>query len=130
MLRLAFRLLGEDRAVVVSDAVAAAGLPEGAHEINGCLLRRKNGAVYLEDGQTLAGSASDLYAEFRNLLRWGVAPRAALKACSINPARVVGAARHVGSLAPGKQADVLFADENWNLQQVMLRGVLQEKLQA
>ncbi|MDR1464846.1 MAG: N-acetylglucosamine-6-phosphate deacetylase [Oscillospiraceae bacterium] len=122
MLRLALRLLGEDRAVCVSDAVAPAGLPEGSHIINGQGFRCQGGAVYLEDGQTLAGGAGTLADGFRNLLRFGISVRAALKACTVNPARAVGADGSVGSLSPGKRADLLLLDEEWKLRRVMLRG--------
>jgi N-acetylglucosamine-6-phosphate deacetylase len=126
MLRLLFRLLGEERAVAVSDAVAAAGLPEGAHEINGQIFLRRNGACYMEDGVTLAGGACDLFAQFQTLLRFGIAERAALKACTINPARVIGAEKTIGSIAPGKQADLLLVSARWQLEGVLLGGVLQE----
>lgn len=120
--RLAFRLLGEDRAVAVSDAVSAAGLPEGSHTISGQVLLRQNGAVYLADGTTLAGSSTDLYAEFLNLLAWGIPERAALKSCTINPARVIGVEKETGSLAPGKAADLLLVQEDFTLQAVMIKG--------
>ncbi|MDR0532138.1 MAG: N-acetylglucosamine-6-phosphate deacetylase [Oscillospiraceae bacterium] len=119
--RLAMRLLGEDRAVLVSDAVAAAGLPEGAYALGGNTYYRRGGAVYLE-GNTLAGSSSHLYDEFRNLLSWGIDERAALKAATINPARVIGVDGETGSIAKGKAADLLLADEDWNLRSVFLRG--------
>jgi N-acetylglucosamine-6-phosphate deacetylase len=130
MVRLAFRLLGPHRAVVVSDAVAAAGLPEGCHRINGKEFVCQRGAVYLADGITLAGSATNLFVAFRNLLHWGVDEAVALRAVTLNPARVIGADSVCGSIVPGKTADLLLLDSDWHLHRVWVRGVLQENFQT
>jgi len=127
--RLAFRLLGEDRAVAVSAAVAAAGLPEGVYRIRGTEFTCSNGAVFTDRGRTLAGAAVQLGDGFRNLLSWGIAEDAALRAVTINPARVVGVHDKTGSLAVGKAADLLLADGDWCLRAVMIRGVLQDGLE-
>lgn len=128
--RLAFRLLGEDRAVAVSDAVAAAGLPEGLYRINGTEFERMNNAVYTDHGRTLAGSSADLYGEFRNLLAWGIEESTALRSVTINPARVANVHDMTGSIAVGKAADLLLADEAWTLRSVLVRGVLQDPLHS
>jgi len=128
--RLALRLLGEGRAVAVSDAAPAAGLPEGAYRIRGTEFYRSNGAVFADQGRTLAGGNAPLFDGFRNLLSWGAGEAAALRAVSINPARVINAHERTGSIAVGKAADLLLADGDWNLRAVMIRGVLQDGLQA
>ena len=119
--RLAMQVLGEDRAVLVSNAVAAAGLPEGRYTLGGTVYLRKNNAVFAESG-TLAGSSVHLHEAFRNLLAWGIGERAALKSVTINPARVIGKEREIGSIAPGKAADLLLLDEDWNLRSVIIDG--------
>jgi len=130
VVRMAFRLLGEERVVAVSDAAAAAGLPEGAYRIYGTEFYRTGGAVFTDQGRTLAGGNVSLYDGLRNLLAWGVAERTALRAVTVNPARVIGAHEKVGSIAIGRVADLLLADENWNLRAVLIRGVLQDELQV
>ena len=125
---MAFRILGEDRAVAVSDASSAAGLPEGAYRIHGAEFYRSGGAVFADQGRTLAGGSASLYEGLRNLLSWGVAESTALRAVTINPARVIGAHKKTGSLTVDKTADLLMVDENWNLRAVMIRGVLQDRL--
>jgi len=127
--RLAFRLLGEDRAVAVSAAATAAGLPDGVYRIRGAEFHCAKGAVFADQGRALAGGAAQLCDGFRNLMSWGIAERAALRAVTINPARVVGAHERTGSVAVGKAADLLLADENWRLRAVIIRGVLQDGLQ-
>jgi len=126
--RLAFRLLGEDRAVAASAAAAAAGLPDGAYRIHDTEFYRSNGAVFTDQGRTLAGGSAQLGDGFRNLLSWGIEGGVALRAVTINPARVIGAHEKTGSVAVGKAADLLLADENWRLRAVIIRGVLQDSL--
>ena len=128
--RMALRLLGEDRAVAVSAAAAAAGLPEGAYRIHGVEYYRAGGAVFVDQGRTLAGGSASLYDGFRNLLSCGIEENVALRAASINPARVVNVHDRTGSVAVGKAADLLLADEDWRLRAVMICGILQDGLQV
>ncbi|MBQ6267351.1 MAG: N-acetylglucosamine-6-phosphate deacetylase [Clostridia bacterium] len=121
-LRLAFRLLGSDRAVVISDAMMAAGLPDGVYTLGGQTVYSKDGAARLADG-TLAGSVSDLFSEFRHLCAIGIPVMQAIRACTINPARVIGAEQTTGSLAPGKTADLLVLSEDLqSIRGVFVRG--------
>ncbi|MDR1733860.1 MAG: N-acetylglucosamine-6-phosphate deacetylase [Oscillospiraceae bacterium] len=111
MLHLAFRELGRDRAVVVSDAVSGAGA-ELIHS-----------AWYLPDGKTLAGSATNLFEEYRKLLSIGIAEATVIRACTVNPARVVRKAEEIGSIAIGKRANFLLADRHRNLIATYIGGV-------
>lgn len=121
-LRLTFRLLGENRAAVISDAMMAAGLPDGVYSLGGQTVYTKDGVARLADG-TLAGSVSDLFSEFRHLCAIGIPPLQAIRACTINPARIIGADAGTGSLAPGKAADLLVLDEDMQtIRAVFVRG--------
>lgn len=120
--RLAFRLLGANRCVAVSDSLSCAGCPDG----DGYALGRqkvvvKDGKAFLENG-TIAGSTTNLFQGFCNLLRFGVPFADALAACTINPARVIGADRDSGSIEEGKLADLIFVDDSMNLKHVMVKG--------
>ncbi|MCL2299119.1 MAG: amidohydrolase family protein, partial [Firmicutes bacterium] len=86
--------------------------------------------VFADQGRVLAGGAAQLCGGFRNLLDWGIGEGAALRAVTINPARVVNIHEKTGSLAVGKTADLLLADEDWRLRAVVIRGVLQDGLYA
>lgn len=107
-LRTAFSILG-GRAVVISDAMAASGLPDGEYSLGGQRVI-KQGAARLPDG-TLAGSSTDLFAEFRNLISFGVPIDDVLYALTLNPARSIGADDVTGSIAEGKNADFIIMDE-------------------
>ena len=120
-LRIAFRILGEDRIAVISDATMAAGLEDGEYTLGGQRVIKK-GAVRLPDG-TLAGSAANLFDEFNNLLHFGIPLRSALKAVTINPARIIGADKTTGSIAVAKSADLLIVSDDFShINNVIIKG--------
>ena len=120
--RLAFRLLGANRCVAVSDSLPCAGCPDGdGYALGGQQVAVKDGRAFLKDG-TIAGSTTNLFQGFRNLLRFGVPFADALAACTINPARVIGADKDAGSIEEGKRADLIFVDDSMNLKHVMVKG--------
>lgn len=121
IVRTAFRLLGPDRAVVVSDSMRAAGCGDGDYVLGGQQVFVRNGEARLADG-TIAASTTNLFAEFRNLLSWGVPFECALRACTINPARVAGWADAVGSIEVGKAADLLVLDDTLHIRHVFIQG--------
>jgi len=123
VLSIAWKNLGEDRAVVVSDAMRAAGMPDGEYSLGGKNVIVKNGRTDMGDGR-LAGSTTDILSEFKNLLSWGMPLRAALKACTVNPARVLGISDQVGTIEPGKYADLVAFDNEFNVKKVWVRGRL------
>lgn len=120
-LRTAFRLLGEDRAMIVSDSMRAAGLPDGESELGGQKVFVSGGAARLADG-TLAGSTTNILTEVRNLLSYGIPFRQVIRAATINPATSIRCNHEVGSLEPGKRADLLAFDAEMNLRLVIARG--------
>ncbi|MBQ7542971.1 MAG: N-acetylglucosamine-6-phosphate deacetylase [Clostridia bacterium] len=122
---MAMRLLGADRAVVVSDAMRAAGCGDGEYVLGGQKVFVRGGRARLADG-TIAASTTDLHTEFRNLLAWGVPFADALRACTINPARVAGAADRIGSIEPGKDADLLVLDSQNRIRCVLVKGRVYE----
>ncbi|HOU10957.1 MAG TPA: N-acetylglucosamine-6-phosphate deacetylase [Clostridiales bacterium] len=122
VLRMAFKLLGEDRVVVVSDAMKAAGMQDGEYELGGQTVYVRQGKATLADGR-LAASTVNLFREYQNLLSFGIDPKAALKACTINPARVIGADAATGSIKPGKYADLLVTDTR-SVLAVLVKGRL------
>lgn len=111
VLRTAFRLL-EDRAVAVSDAMRLAGLPEGeSGDLGGQTVTVRGGRAALADG-TIAGSVTNLHEEVKNLVRFGIPLGQAVKAASLTPARSIGMDSEIGSIEPGKRADLLVLDQD------------------
>jgi N-acetylglucosamine-6-phosphate deacetylase len=104
MVRNAFRILGPDRIVLVSDAVAAAGMPDGDYTLSGSRVVARNGVVRDAMGR-LAGSALTMARAAQNLLQW--VPAAGVwtlaRAAATNPAALAKAS-HLGAIAIGKRA--------------------------
>lgn len=125
VLRNAFDILGEDRAVVVSDSMRGAGLGHGEFELGGQQVFVEENGKYavLADG-TIAASITNIHTEFKNLISFGIDFKTALKACTINPAKAINEDDKIGSIQTGKCADLVFLDENLNIKEVYINGIL------
>lgn len=118
--RTAWRAAGE-RLVLISDAVAAAGAPDGDHTLGGTVpVRSAGGMVRAADG-ALAGSALSMLDAVRNSHDLGIPLAAALRAATEAPARM---ARRpdLGRLEPGARADLVVLDDSLALRRVLLDG--------
>ncbi len=113
-LRITFKVLGEDRTVVISDSMMAAGLEDGEYTLGGQKVIKKAGAARLIDG-TLAGSSTNLFDEFRNLISFGIPLKQAIKSVTINPAKAIGVDRITGSIEEGKNADLLILSKDFSI---------------
>jgi len=121
MVRAVFKLFGDDKICLISDALRACGLPEGDCDIGGQSATIKNGVAMLADG-TLAGSIITLADCVRNAVKFGISLESALKAATINPAKLAGLSGSLGSLTTGKQADILILNKDLSLKCVIQRG--------
>lgn len=125
VLRNAFKILGEDRAVVVSDSMRGAGMGNGEYELGGQMTYVNDGykVAKLADG-TIAASITNVFDEFKNLLSFGIDFKTALKSCTINPAKAIHEDNNIGSIAVGKYADFVITDENLEITEVYINGTL------
>ena len=119
--RLAFRLFGAERMVLISDALRCCGMPDGEYELGGQAVFLKGGIARLADG-TIAGSATNLYDCMLRAISFGIAKEDAVRAATWNPARQIGCLDLVGSIADGKRADFVVCDENLTRKAVWLAG--------
>jgi N-acetylglucosamine-6-phosphate deacetylase len=110
VMRLLFAAKGPAGVVLVSDAVRATGLPEGAYTVGDQPAFSMDGAIRLADG-TLAGSVLTLDRALHNLQAATGRPLAELwPAASRNAAQAIGVDDAKGSLEPGKDADLVLLD--------------------
>lgn len=110
MMQVLIKLLGTERAVVITDALAGAGNGDDRFEFAGQPARVVGGAARLADG-TLTGSVLTMDQALRNVLALpGVSLSAASTMLSRNPARAAHAAGRKGLLAPGYDADLVLLD--------------------
>ena len=89
----------------------------------------KDGAMWLDVGkptERLAGAIITLIDGVRNVMDWGFSLEDALTMATLTPAQNLGVEDWIGSIAPGKGADVVIVDENLTVQKVILRGVVVE----
>ncbi len=107
--RAAFKLFGDDRVVLISDSMEAAGMPDGEYSLGGNKVYKKGRRAALSDG-TLAGSVSDLYDCLLTAVSMGIPLESAVKAATVNPCRSVGIDGRYGSIEPGKAAHFLILD--------------------
>jgi N-acetylglucosamine-6-phosphate deacetylase len=121
VLRLAFKVLGENRTIIISDAMRAAGEPDGNYLLGGQKVTVMNKRTSFADGR-MAGSTTDIYSEVKNLIGIGVPWRQVIKSATINPALQLKAGSLVGSIRAGKMADLLIVDENMAICMVIING--------
>ena len=120
-LRIAFRQLGEDNSVIVSDSMCAAGHVDGEYDLGGQTVYVRDGKALLADG-TIAASTSNVYEELKNVISFGVPMKQAIKSATINPARAIRVDQETGSIAVGKNADLLVLDDQLNIKMVVVKG--------
>ena len=119
--RLAFRLFGPERMVIISDSLRCCGMPDGEYELGGQAVFLKGGVARLADG-TIAGSATNLYDCMLRAVSFGIPKEDAVRAATWNPARQIGCLDAAGSIRDGKCADFVVCDENLNRKAVWLAG--------
>ncbi|MBQ8345481.1 MAG: N-acetylglucosamine-6-phosphate deacetylase [Clostridia bacterium] len=124
MILLACRAGGAERAVLITDSMAATGMPDGTYGIGGNASIVKNGIARTADG-ALAGSTLTLDQAVRNWMRMCSLPlETAILAATATPARAVGLYDRVGSLEADKWADLLILsdDKEFEIERILLRG--------
>jgi N-acetylglucosamine-6-phosphate deacetylase len=121
-MKVLVRCLGADRIVLVTDAMEAAGLPDGEYTLLGAKVFVSDGKATHADG-TIASSTAMLNQCVMNINRdVGIPLPDAVKMATINPARVIGEADKLGSLEVGKQADLIVIDEDLEVYLTMVQG--------
>lgn len=122
-IKLLISAKGTDRVILITDAMAAAGMPDGEYEIGELPVVMSAGVAKLKDGSSLAGSTLTMIDAFRFVVRnVGVSVPDASKMASANPARQLGMDDAIGSLETGKRADVLLIDDTLELRRVWAGG--------
>jgi len=125
-IRLAARVTGPGRLVLVSDAMAAAGMPDGRYRLGSVRVTVAGGvARLLEDsGQVgaIAGSTATLAGVVRHAIAAGLPVPDVAAAASTTPARVLGIGHRTGALRPGLAADLVVCDDDFRPRAVMRHG--------
>lgn len=118
---LIYRTVGADRLVLISDSIRPAGLPDGEYDSGGQPVTVKNGEAYLADG-TIAGSSARLLDCVKKAIGFGIKPEDAFRAATLNPAKAAGLDACIGSITPGKNADLLILNKDYSIKNVIING--------
>ncbi|MFF4271137.1 N-acetylglucosamine-6-phosphate deacetylase [Streptomyces sp. NPDC001536] len=122
-LQLAFHHAGADRVAFITDAMDAAGFGDGLYELGPMAVEVKEGVARLVEGGSIAGSTLTLDRAFQRAVTVDrLSVEDAVAALSANPARLLGMYDSIGSLEPGKYADLVLLDHQFALKGVMRRG--------
>ena len=120
--KMAIKMKGIDKIILVSDAMRAAGLGEGNYELGGQKVIVKDGAARLASG-SLAGSTLNLRNAVYNMVHKLHMPiQDAIRMASLSPAKAIGIDKHKGSIEIGKDADLLLLDGDINISAAIVGG--------
>lgn len=121
--RVAVRAAGEGRLALISDGVAATAAPQGRYMLGRVAIRSHAGRVETADGSSLGGGACTLDQALRRAVTvLGMDLPSAVAAATLVPARALGLAHRIGSLAAGRAADLCVLDEALHVVRVMVGG--------
>lgn len=128
-LQLICKVKGIDKIILITDAMRAAGMPEGKSILgskeNGLEVIVENGVAKLPDRTSFAGSVATADRLIRTMINMaGVNIREAVQMLTYNPARLLGRSDQIGSISVGKDADLVIFDDSINIHHTLIKGKL------
>ena len=135
VIRLTACAVGPGRLVLITDAMAAAGMPDGSYRLGSVRVDVAGGVARLAGGDepaptgasagrggAIAGSTATMADVVRHAVAAGLPVTAVAAAASTTPARVLGLGDRTGALRAGLNADLVVCDEEFRLRAVMRQG--------
>lgn len=112
LLKLAVTMKGLDGVILVTDSVRA--------ESKG---RRRQGGAYRLPNGTIAGSGLTMMEAVKNIvIECGISLHDAVRFATVNPARLLGVGSAKGTIARGKDADIVIFDKEYDVKMTIVRG--------
>ncbi|MBV9425205.1 MAG: N-acetylglucosamine-6-phosphate deacetylase [Solirubrobacterales bacterium] len=122
-LRLALRAKGTKGVRLVTDAIHAAGMPDGSYRLAGAEVIVSAGRASVAGGGPIAGSTLTMDAAVRNAVRFlDLSLEEACIPASSNPARLLGLGDRKGAISPGLDADLVVLDEELRVCGTLIAG--------
>jgi N-acetylglucosamine-6-phosphate deacetylase len=122
-MRLLYRAKGAPGVRLMSDAMSAAGMPDGEYQFCGRPVTVAGGRVVLAGGGPIAGSTLTMEAAVRNAVRLlGIGIEEAVLMASTNSARLLGLSGRKGEISAGSDGDLVVLDEHLAVQATMVAG--------
>jgi N-acetylglucosamine-6-phosphate deacetylase len=122
VLKLAVRAKGVERIVLITDAMRGAGMPDGTYNLGDVTVTVEEGIARTAEG-ALAGSTLTLERAVANIMAAAdLSLDQALSMATVNPARALGLQGRKGSIAVGKDADLVVLDDDLQVQRTLVAG--------
>jgi N-acetylglucosamine-6-phosphate deacetylase len=122
IVRLFWKAKGSERALLVTDAMAGTGMPDGSYWLGELEVRVKNGRAIIGE-ETLAGSTLTLDRAVRNFVDFtGASLAESVALATRNPARMIGLDAEIGTLTPGRSADIAVLSPKNEVIETFLAG--------
>lgn len=124
LIALTYKQKGNERVVLVTDAMRAKCLGDGQYDLGGQKVTVQNETATLKDG-TLAGSIIKMSTAVKNMMQFtGCSISDIIQMTSVNPAKKLNVFDRKGSLTPGKDADIVVLDEDLEVVMTFCKGDL------
>lgn len=117
--KLVYRAKGPERIMLISDAGAQSGLPNGDYVVGGRVRHVRDGLTLTDDG-VICGSCFSMLKGAQNLRSLGIPLEEIAVMASYNPAKTLGVFDRLGSIDIGKAADVIVIDGDFNIHAVFV----------
>lgn len=112
-----------NHAMLITDCMMAGGKADGDYKLGNLDVVLKDGAVRLKKGNSLAGSVLKLDQAVRNLIDWGQDPLEVINMASLIPAKSMNLDKEIGSISPGKRADINILNRDYTIKASFIDGV-------
>ncbi|WP_155375567.1 N-acetylglucosamine-6-phosphate deacetylase [Catellatospora vulcania] len=113
---------GSARAALITDAMAAAGMPDGEYDLGGLAVTVADRVARLARDGSIAGSTLTMDAAARQALGAGLSITDVAAMAATTPARAIGLSAELGALRPGLRADLVELDADMHVVRVMKSG--------
>ena len=127
LLKLVYKIKGADRIALITDAMRAAGMPDGESVLgslhNGLKVIVEDGVAKLPDRTSFAGSVATTIRLLKTMVLMADVPLIdAVKMLTSTPARILNILDKKGELTPGKDADIVIFDKDFMIQTTIIKG--------
>ena len=127
LLQYIIKVKGTDRTALITDAMRAAGMPEGPSILgtkeDGLKVIVEDGVAKLPDRSSFAGSVATMDRTVRTIMKKANVPLVeAVKMASLVPARIMKIEDQKGSITPKKDADIIIFDDDIKVSMAMVKG--------
>lgn len=123
VVRSTFKMLGEDRMILISDSMRATGMGDGIYTLGGLEVNVSGKHATLVSDGALAGSVTNLFDCMKTAVKkMGIPLETAVACATMNPAKSLGEYDKYGSITVGKKANIVLMDSDLEIQAVLKDG--------